>query len=155
MTIRTLLLSTLVLLWVIVGHARVLVWHDNLWLWHDAYEKGPTKARILLNYGRMLQDFRSLDDPRILPLFHEGQRLAARLDAGVSAAQQRDWYALALANEARYWRLHGDLARAEDLARRAVDLIPLPFVRAEFVRAYLVRHCQWKDPTWQCPSAQP
>lgn len=141
-------------MWVLVGHARVRVWHDDLTLWVDAMRKAPAKARPIVNVARALQD-RSPDDPRIVPLYRRGANAAAST-TGISAVQQRDWHALALANEARYWRLHGDYEQAERLASAALQEVPyLMFARAEWVLARLLRHCTLEGTTWKCDASMP
>lgn len=125
--------------WVVVGHSRALVFQSNVTLWRDALAKAPHRARPAIDLGRALID-QDLRDPEALALFHRGAHLAHVADKSFSADQQADWEALALANEARYWRLHGAFDTAEALLVRAVTVAPqVPFARAELFWLKLAR----------------
>lgn len=137
--------------WVLVGHSRVLVWKTNLTLWMDAAVKAPAKARGIVNVARALMDL-DPDQPGLLTLFHVGQYRAVT-ERGISAAQQRNWFALGLANEGRYHRLHGRYDDAERLQHQALAEFPgLLYARSELVLTGLTRRgCRVKDNHLLCP----
>ncbi len=121
-----------VLAWAGMTHTRALVWQSDRTLWEDAVRVSPHRARAIIDLGRAIYDTDPAN-PRVLGLFQAGAREARAASRVFSNDQQADWESLALANEARYWRLHHEYAKADACARAALAVIPLPFAQYEFL----------------------
>lgn len=143
---------------VLLTHQRARVWHDSLSLWDDAIRRTPDAPRPAINMAKAL-DSLGYSEPAVWWLGHA--RVIAARPSTFSAERQRQWYAIALTNEAHSLIEHQNPHQARTFASLAVQLSPrrIDSWQVYYAASMLMGYCTSTPPTfvggpitWRCPN---
>ncbi len=145
----------------ILTHQRARVWHDSLSLWDDASRRAPDAPRPAIN---MAKAFDSLGYPERAVWWLGHARVLAARPSTFSAERQRQWYAIALTNEAQSLIAHQNPYQARTFAALAIQLSPNRIDSWQFYYAasIMMGYCTSTLPAaagepiiWRCPNPPP
>lgn len=151
---------------VLLAHHRSQVWHDSISLWLNAVTHTPTSPRPIINLSRSL-DVTGFPDVAG-PLLTKATRIAS-VASTFSSERQRQWWAIALTNEARNL-MSQNPHEASLLSGLAVNLANREDARHLYhISMFLLGHCVPGNPAeigpaaekgsatsvWRCPEPLP